>query len=350
MAIPNFIGEGLGADQLSVAAAGSTSQDGRGAVTLGDPTPTGGVSPYTYAWTWTSRPDGASATFSDSAIAQPTVTPDAEGTWVAVCTVTDGDSTTIEYPYSFVVGVDGIWEVVYEADLKAIGAASAQDLDLGDTDYTLDSQTVYCATSRADGTLTNFDIGANGIDVEPGVACTVNLAWDVTAFGSWETSDDIVVRCRAEIVAGGLSTNNDRIDLGFSTTTTVPPPANSFRAGLLVTGGNWWSGQKIGSGALTAIHQMAAAEPSDLRVELAGERWGWKVGADLSSGAWGSPRELGDPDDDYFIRLDSGSNNAAAAEQQLWGTAQTYLLIFFNFAGAGAHVRLTEIQILRRHR
>lgn len=58
-------------------------------------TPSGGVSPYSYAWTCT-RPDGTSSTseFSSTSASNPNFTPASAGLHVVRCTVTDSASTS----------------------------------------------------------------------------------------------------------------------------------------------------------------------------------------------------------------------------------------------------------------
>lgn len=105
---PTHPGVSAGNPQLEVAAPSYTSQQDFALFTLPNPSPTGGSGAYTYAWTWLSRPANAAATFSNAAIAQPTVTPDEPGMWVAQCVVSDG-VVSIEYVYSRYVGVQGVW-------------------------------------------------------------------------------------------------------------------------------------------------------------------------------------------------------------------------------------------------
>ncbi len=57
---------------------------------------TTGDAPFTYAWTWTTKPTGSTPTFSNSAVANPTATFNRVGNYVATLTTTDsnGDSAT----------------------------------------------------------------------------------------------------------------------------------------------------------------------------------------------------------------------------------------------------------------
>jgi len=54
---------------------------------------TGGVAPYSYAWTATG-PDSATGSFDDATSATPTFTPDVNGYWVIELTVTDANLLT----------------------------------------------------------------------------------------------------------------------------------------------------------------------------------------------------------------------------------------------------------------
>ena len=109
-----------GAIPLTVAAFTHVDQDGCSQFTLPDPTPAGPTGSATYAWTWKERPTGASATFSNAAVAQPTVTPDEAGGWVAVCAVTV-DGQTVEFEHSVMVGRNG-WVLYGGFDLDAQGS------------------------------------------------------------------------------------------------------------------------------------------------------------------------------------------------------------------------------------
>jgi hypothetical protein len=107
--------------QFGGAASTAAAQTELTQFTCPDPTPSGGASPYTYAWSWLKQP--GSNTFSNIAIAQPTVTPDAVGVWTAMCTVTDSLGSTFYYVYSVVVGLfvaEGVYaKVLVSTDYTA---------------------------------------------------------------------------------------------------------------------------------------------------------------------------------------------------------------------------------------
>ena len=155
----NFIGIGLGATSLTVAGFAATDQADRTVVTMPDPTPAGPSGTATYLWSWLRQP--GSATFSSTTVAQPTVTPDVEGEWVAVCVVTL-DGQAVEFLHTFRIGVPllngPLAEVVFDLDLPTLGGAAEQDFSgggvftIGGIDFTVTNT----------GTATTNKLNANG--------------------------------------------------------------------------------------------------------------------------------------------------------------------------------------------
>lgn len=93
---------------LSVSIAAVSNQLDLSAATL-DSTVTGGISPYTYAWTV----DGATTGLSSSTAADPTFTPTAAGTPTAVVTVTDAAGQTAKASVTWRVGNAAGWVCVW---------------------------------------------------------------------------------------------------------------------------------------------------------------------------------------------------------------------------------------------
>lgn len=162
---------------LSATITAPSSQDTRAAKSL-VVTPSGGSGTYTFAWTWVSRPTGAAATFSNTAIANPSITPDAEGVWSARCVVSDGSLTVTVYT-SITVGVEtapGVFaRVLFDLDLVAIGTSSTIDLlASGDADYTIGGVRFRCSTDA--GVPSTFAVDANGLHV---VTAGLYSAWAI---------------------------------------------------------------------------------------------------------------------------------------------------------------------------
>jgi hypothetical protein len=120
--VPEFRGVGLGGTTpLTVALPTAVVQDGRSTVTMADPAPAGPSGTPVYAWTWLQQP--GSATFSSTSVAQPTVTPDASGEWVALCTVTLAGQTAyfVHTVYVGRVVWSGDWTQESTLDIKSVG-------------------------------------------------------------------------------------------------------------------------------------------------------------------------------------------------------------------------------------
>ena len=211
-----------GTTPLTVAAFSAVAQAGRTLVTMPDPTPAGPSGTATYLWSWLRQP--GTATFSDTAIAQPTVTADAEGEWVALCAVTL-DGQTVEFVHPFRIGQASLSnkgqvlaEVIADIDYKAIGAVSPQDLTAsGDADYTIDGITHYCDQVGYDA----LALGASGIrmyntagtgdfaavtlglhddyDIVAGDYVVVQQHWEPTSMSSGS------IRCSVQEAQGGAA-------------------------------------------------------------------------------------------------------------------------------------------------
>jgi len=299
-ALPN-IWAPAGTTPLTVAGATAVAQAGRTLVTMPDPTPAGPTGTATYLWSWLRQP--GSATFSDTAIAQPTVTADAEGEWVALCTVTLAGQT-VEFIHTFRIGQatlsdkgQVLAEVIVDLDYKAIGAAAPQDLtSLGNSDYTIGGLTHYCDQTGYDA----LALGASGIrmyntagtgdfaavtlglhddyDIVAGDYVVVQQHWEPTSMSSGS------VRCSVQQAEGGSASG----------------AATSLKIDVKRIGAADYDLYKIagvGGGSKTA--DLAAALPDDLQLVMAGADHDWH----------------GRADDDASMPADPGDTVSRAAYQ-----------------------------------
>lgn len=204
----------VGPTALSVSVATPSAQLGLTAATL-DSTVTGGVTPYTYAWTV----DGATTGLSSSTAADPTYTPTAAGTPTAVVTVTDAAGQVAKAAVTWTVGdADGRVQT-HAVDWTAAGVAGTKTIGSSET---LDGISISYGTSG--GGSPSYVAGATGLVVTPNGAGSLSLEWSATDLGAvtMNTKDDVVwyVALDASIGTGGSdyttlpfldSTGNDRV-------------------------------------------------------------------------------------------------------------------------------------------
>ena len=137
---------------LSVSIAAVADQLDLAAATL-DSTVTGGVTPYTYAWTV----DGATTGLSSSTAADPTYTPTGAGTPTAVVTVTDAAGQTAKASVTWRVGTTTGWVLLWST-------ANAADSNLKTTSpVTVNGKSVY-ADAAADADTLAFSGGLLSVD------------------------------------------------------------------------------------------------------------------------------------------------------------------------------------------
>lgn len=273
------------ATPLTVAAFTHVDQDTLATVTMAHPTPAGPAGAPTYAWTWKERPTGAAATFSNVAIAQPTVTPDAAGGWVAVCSVTVAGQT-VQFVHSFSIGIEiapGLFaQVLVDLDLPTIGAAAPQDLTaLGNADYVVGGVTLYCDVS---GTV-SINLNASGIqianpagagewgavtlgvsddyDVDPGDLVIVQWSWTVASMNAGAK-----IRLCTSFAQGGAATGagqSNKIEM------------------LCVNAGDYDCYGRAGTGATIFLNHLAAALPATLQAFILGRDVTCEAGMDLDA-------------------------------------------------------------------
>ena len=153
----DFIGVGLGGvTPLTVALPTAVVQYGRSTVTMADPAPAGPSGTPVYAWTWLQQP--GSATFSSTSVAQPTLTPDAAGEWVALCTVTLAGQT------AYFVHTVNVGRVIYHLDWT--GESTVDIKTTGDGVYALGGVN-YTMVGSANTTTLDIVNGA-------GLVCTAS--------------------------------------------------------------------------------------------------------------------------------------------------------------------------------
>ena len=158
-----------GVTPLTVALPTAVVQYGRSTVTMADPAPAGPSGTPVYAWTWLQQP--GSATFSSTSVAQPTLTPDAAGEWVALCTVTLAGQT------AYFVHTVNVGRVLYHLDWTG---ESTVDIKAGGVGpYTFGGVTTWSALNPT--ACASFDVvnGTGLVIVSQAGVSAPNL--DVTA-------------------------------------------------------------------------------------------------------------------------------------------------------------------------
>ncbi len=166
---------------------------------------TGGASPFTYSWTCTDKPLGSSPSFSNAAVANPTVTFDQAGDYTFSLTVTDNDAATDTGTVD--VTVDQTLTTITVTPSSAVVALSGtQAFTAAGFDQFGDSQSISAPTwtvESGDGSI-NSSIGVYTADSSAGSAVV-----RATSDGEYGEAEVVVSDFRPTIGSvGGYSNFN----------------------------------------------------------------------------------------------------------------------------------------------
>lgn len=276
-----------GAAPLTVAAATVQTQATRITATMAHPTPAGPAGIPIYAWTWLRQP--GAATFSNTTIAQPTLTPDSEGEWVAKCTVTLAGQTA-EFIHTVRVGVpvaasgySALARVLVDLDFKTIGALGTISLrSSGNADYAVGGATIHASKGGAYGEPDTCEVNANGLVVAKaggttGMMFTLGLSDDYAV----SSGDFFVVQVSIEPIS---MQNTNFAAVGITDDEETANGANSMKIIFVQNGaGDYDARRQVGIGTGTLCADLSAALPTNVQLTLMG-RGGTFVGqADLDA-------------------------------------------------------------------